>query len=173
VLTFDNKVQIFYERVTGWQLDIADQVINGVKTNGGPKVQIVGAGFAALNIVVSYFEMIAKYKEGYCNTNKSKEYFTKGLEMVFPDLCKTNVWLPDKMYYSIRCGLYHHGLTEQGIILKGEGLPPITPLEKESLIVNPHTLVTELKMHFEQFIKQLKDNGLKANFEKRFDFDNS
>ena len=174
VLTVDNKIQIFYERITGWQLDIADMVINGVKVNKGTViVQIVGSGFAALNIVLSYFEMIGKYRDGYCHKNKSREYFSKGLEMVFPELCKNYQWLPDKMYDNIRCGLYHHGLTESEIILKGEGLPPITPLEGEVLLVNPHTLVSEMKKHFETFREQLKrDEKLRANFEKRFDNDN-
>ena len=174
MLTIDNKIQIFYERITGWQLDIADMVMNGIKANNGTIiVQIVGSGFATLNIILSYFEMIGKYKYGYCNTNKSREYFAKGLEMVFPELVKSYQGLPDKMYYNIRCGLYHHGLTEGGIILKGEGLPPITPLEGEILLVNPHTLVLELKKHFEVFMEELKnDKGLRSNFEKRFDYDN-
>lgn len=174
VLTLDNKIQIFYERVTGWQLDIADMVINGVKVNNGTIIllQIVGSGYATLDIIISYFEMIGKYRDGYCGIGKAKKYFADGLEMVFPELCKKYSWIPEKMYHNIRCGLYHHGLTEEDIMLLGEGLPPITPTEKQQLIANPHTLVLELKKHFETYIKQLKDDkNLRSNFEKRFDYD--
>jgi hypothetical protein len=175
MLTIDNKIQIFYERITGWQLDIADKVINGIRDKDGVlTAQIVGSGFAALNIILSYFEMIGKYMDGFCDINKSQEYFVKGVESVFPELCKQSSWLPKKMYFNIRCGLYHHGMTEEDIILKGEGLPPITIVDGKFLIINPHTMVLELKNHFEYYMKQLKDdNNLKSNFEKRFDYDNT
>lgn len=173
-LTLDNKIQIFYERVTGWQLDIADMVINGVKINNGTIiiVQIVGSGYATLDILMSYFEMIAKYRDGSCKIGGARKYFAEGLKMVFPELCKQYPWIPEKMYYNVRCGLYHHGLTESDIMLLGEGFPPISPTEEgERLIVNPHTLVLELKKHFETYVKQLKDDkNLRSNFEKRFDW---
>jgi hypothetical protein len=173
-LTLDDKIDIFYERVTGWQLDIADKVINGYKDEKGNVIAgIVGSGFAVLNILLSYFEMVAKYKAGYCGAGKAGEYFGEGFKMVFPEFEKLT-WLPEKLYSNARCGLYHHGMTEGGIILKGEGLPPITPLDDEMLIVNPHTLVLRLKEHFETYIKELRnDNNFKSNFEKRFDEDST
>ena len=163
-LTIYHKITIFYERVTGWQLDIADKIANdGIKD----------AGFAVLNVLLNYFEMIAKYKEGYCGIRKSPEYFSKGFKMVFPELCRNHPWLSNKIYSNARCGLYHHGMTEGGIILMGGKLPPITPLKNKNLIITPHALVLELKEHFETYIKQLLDDqGFRTNFEKRFDKDN-
>ena len=175
VLTVDNKIQIFYERVTGWQLDISDKVINGFKDDKDNFIDAIkDSGFAALNVLFSYFEMIAKYKEGYCETGRSGEYFEKGFNMVFPEFEEPHPWLAEKIYTNARCGLYHHGMTEEGIILKGGGLPPITPLENEKLIINPHILIKKLKKHFEEYIKELKENtDFQTNFENRFDSDNS
>ena len=149
-------------------------IINGYTDKKGNAIGgIEGSGFAVLNILLSYFEMVAKYKNGFCGKGESSKYFEKGFKMVFPDFEKFT-WLPDKIYYNARCGLYHHGLTEKGIILKGEGLPPITPLEGENVIINPHELVKKLKAHFEEYIKELRnDNNLKSNFEKRFNKDNT
>ena len=91
--------------------------------------------------------------------------------MVFPELNELT-WLPAKIYEKARCGLYHHGLTKQGIILQGEGLPPLTILCDENVLINPHTLATKLKKHFETYINELsKDANFKSNFERRFNYD--
>jgi hypothetical protein len=175
VLTVEHKIQIFYERVTGWQLDIADKVINGIKDNNGKVVaEIKDAGFAALNIVLNYFEMISKYKNGYVHDEKtSTDCFIEGFKMVFPEFDDLP-WLPAKVYTNARCGLYHHGMTEEGIILKGGDLPPITPLNGKQLIINPHTLVLKLKDHFEKYITELRnDKDFQSKFEKRFNKDNT
>lgn len=185
VLQVDHKIQIFYERVTGWQLNIADMVINGIKyeyENSDVIVEIKDAGFAALNIVLSYFEMIAKYKVGYIGVMRkgklvdddSHFYFKQGMDMVFPEFGKGFPWLPAKIYRNARCGLYHHGMTEEGIILAGGGRPPITPLDGKKVIVNPHTLVLKLKNHFEKYIIELRnDKDFQSNFEKRFNKDDT
>lgn len=175
VLTLEDKIKIFYERVTGWQLNIADLVINGIKDRNGKVIaEIKDAGFAALDIVLSYFEMVAKYKAGYCGIGQTSDFFEKGFNMVFPEFEKDFPWLPAKMYKNARCGLYHHGMTEEGIILMGGDYPPITPLKDKKLIVNPHTLVRRLRKHFETYIEQLKnDQNFRSNFEKRFDNDNT
>lgn len=183
-LTIDEKLQIFRERVIGWQLDVADRLINGVKDENG-KILVKGdkdAGFAVLNILLSYFEMVGKYRDGYVGEIKkgklvddaSHKYFTDGINMVFPEFEKDFPWLPAKIYQNARCGLYHHGMTEEGIGLMGGDLPPITPLKDKGLIINPHALVLRLKEHFQIYMKQLESNkDFKLNFEKRFNKDNT
>lgn len=175
VLTLDHKIQIFYERVTGWQLNIADMVINGIMYDFNQSrvtVQIKDSGFAILNILLSYFEMVAKYKAGYCGKGQSGPYFKEGFKMVFPEFEKFS-WLPAKMYSNVRCGLYHHGMTEEGIGLMDGDFPPITILKDKRLIINPHALVLRLKEHFQIYMKQLEsDKDFRLNFEKRFDNDN-
>ena len=49
----------------GWKLNIADQIING----GEEQPAIKHSGYATLDIVFSYFEMIAKYEDGFAKVS--------------------------------------------------------------------------------------------------------
>src|SRR5688500_2766267 len=72
-LTFEQKVEVFYEQTLGWQLHIADLIANGGTTFGETEVRggrravssdgyevspIRHSGFAVLHICLSYFELI-------------------------------------------------------------------------------------------------------------------
>ena len=105
-LAVNHKIQIFYERVTGWQIDIADIVANGIRDEKGEVLKdgIKDSGFAVLNILLNYFEMIAKYKNGYVGGETSTDCFIDGFKMVFPEFDKLT-WLPEKVYRNARCGL--------------------------------------------------------------------
>jgi hypothetical protein len=56
--TLDDKIDIFYERIYGWKLDIADQLINGrVIQNEKSKVIIEGnphAAYATMDIILLF-----------------------------------------------------------------------------------------------------------------------
>jgi hypothetical protein len=82
------KVEAFLDRVHGWQLHIADELINGrYDENGNIVGEIIPhSGFAALRIAASYFEMIARYEASYTGLGESKHYFKKGITTVFPDI---------------------------------------------------------------------------------------
>ncbi len=185
--SLDAKITLFEDRVIGWKLDIADQLINGSQE----KSPIRHSGYATLDIVVSYFEMIAKYEDGFIG-RKSEEYFKKGVYSVFPEF--KNIPPPpqtplspvgnvvslidvvlDLMYEGIRCGLYHSGITNGKIFLTGEIETPMAfDLQLQMLIVNPHLLVPRLKAHLHGYVAQLRDVNnadLRAKFEKRYDFD--
>jgi len=56
-LTFEQKVDVFYEQTLGWQLHIADLIANGGVTFGEsePIPSIHHSGFAVLHICLSYF----------------------------------------------------------------------------------------------------------------------
>ena len=75
--TIEDKIEIFRDRVQGWQLGVAKAMIE----KSIPHHQI-----AVLYIAFSYFEMISKYKEGYTGNKKSRIYFKKGIHDVFPDI---------------------------------------------------------------------------------------
>ncbi len=179
-LTIDEKITIFLDRTYGWQLDIADQCINGKKGVTGESVTpIQHSGFAVLHIVLSYFEMVAKYQDGFMTNGKSEYYFKQGVYSVFPQL-KTGSSrivdsLLDTLYFGARCGLYHGGMTDQRVIITSEtAFPMVFDLAELRLKINPHFLVPALKTHLEDYGKQLQDphnSGLRRNFEKRFDFD--
>ena len=185
--SLETKITLFEDRVLGWKLNIADQLING----GQEKSAIKHSGYATLDIIVSYFEMIAKYEDGFTG-RKSEEYFKKGVYSVFPGL-KDNSHLAntslspagnvvslidvvlDLMYEGIRCGLYHSGLTNGKIFLTGEINTPIAfDLQLQMLIVNPHLLVPKLREHLQGYVARLRDENntdLRAKFEIRYDFD--
>ena len=185
--SLETKIILFEDRVLGWKLDIADQLINGSQE----KSPIRHLGYATLDIVVSYFEMIAKYEDGFTG-RKSEEYFKKGVYSVFPEF-KNNpppAQTPlspignvvslidvvlDLMYEGIRCGLYHSGITNGKIFLTGEIKTPMTfDLQLQMLIVNPHLLVPKLKAHLQDYVARLRDvknTDLRTKFEMRYDFD--
>ncbi len=182
-LKFDDKVKLFFDRVSGWQLDIADLCVNGGKDLGGIVHEpIRGAGFGALFISFSYFELIARYEAGSIKKGESRNYFKRGVFSVFPSLKKEKDQglidsLLDVLYENARCGLYHHGMTGKGIVLTGEiEQPIISTSNPKQLIINPHLLVPVLKSHLVSYIEQLRDpakNLQRHNFEKRFDHDMS
>ena len=66
-LSIDDKITVFCDRIYGWQLDIADQIINYRKGSNDEIIEgLPHAGYAVLHLVLSYFEMIAKYRASFC-----------------------------------------------------------------------------------------------------------
>lgn len=185
--TLDTKITLFEDRVLGWKLNIADQLINGSLE----KSPIRHSGYATLDIVVSYFEMIAKYEDGFTG-RKSEEYFKKGVYSVFPEFkniqppAQTSLSLVgnvvslidivlDLIYEGVRCGLYHSGITNGKIFLTGEIETPMAyDIQLQMLIVNPHLLVPRLKKHLNDYVSKLRNENnaeLRSKFEKRYDSD--
>lgn len=179
-LSLDDKIKVFEDMVFGWQLEIADQIINEKRDNQGKIIRepIPDSGYAVLSIVLSYFEMISKFQEGYCGENKSKEYFEKGVRSVFPELDRYNPrgvnMALDVLWKGVRCGLYHQSSTNKGIGLTASIKYPLVFNPRNfRLIINPHRLVPYLKKHFGDYISQLKNvknKELRENFDQRFEY---
>lgn len=171
--TFDQKVNVFQDRVLGWQLNIADLVIN----DHGNHSKIEHSGFATLSIVLSYFEAVAKFENGRVQDGQSGDYFKMGVRSVFPVLATLDGGHVDAMldhfYEGARCGMYHAGMTASGIILSGDPLHAIVFYpERRTLIINPHRLVPLLKDHFGSYISRLRNPTeiqLRQNFLRRYD----
>ena len=166
-MSIDQKIEVFADRVKGWQLDMAQLCIDSSRH----------AGFAVLHIVVSYFEMIAKFREGYTRTDKSELYFRKGFYLVFPNLINNySKQVSDrflrKLYKDVRCGLYHQGITGPNIWLSGDYPDAIEfDVNNDAIHINPHKLVPVISRHFQSFIRELRDSRnqeLRSNFETRF-----
>ena len=176
--TIENKIIIFERSTKGWQLEIADVIINGGKDFEGNHVkEIKGSGFAVRHILLNYFEMIAKYIDGYIGEGKSKYYFSEGVKSVFPELIEIDQGLKKNLlkilYEDGRCGLYHGGMTESQIALSAEFPPLGIDSKMNVLLINPHKLSQELLIHFNEYINKLKNpnnNDIRENFEKRFDW---
>ncbi len=184
--SFDDKVAIFYERVWGWQLHIAELCLDGGKDHEGKAdlQKIPHSAFAAMQIMLSYFEMIAKYEDGFVPANKkqgqSKKYFKAGLKSVFPSLASHNQSdvdsFLDTFYEKVRCGLYHLAQTEAGIVLTGLSQEALRfdPANKV-LVINPHRLPAVLKDNLNSYRRKLLDttnSDLRQKFEQRCDYDN-
>lgn len=179
-LTFEQKLEIFADREHGWRFEVASEMVKR-----DPR-----AGFAALATVTSYFEMIAKYQDGYCQTDRVEEYFRRGWSDVFSEysivsqaqalsndevqshLDATARWL----YKELRCELYHVGATGRGIRLIGDldkaVAVDIAPDQSKQITINPELFVSHLVVHFGRYLARLRDpqeQTLRQNFEKRFD----
>jgi hypothetical protein len=179
-LEINQKIILFEDQVVGWKLMIADRLINGEKDENGiqHKQGIQGSGFAVLDIVFSYFEMIAKFYDGYKGKYDSKKYFRKGVRLVFPSIAEISneeiYNLLDLLYDDCRCALYHTGFLSGRIMITGE-FPAAIGFEKNNhrLIINPHRLPRALLIHFSSYINDLKnvENTMsREKFEARFDY---
>ena len=167
-MSLDQKIEVFADRVKGWQLDIAQQCADNIPHSG----------FAVLSIVCSYFEMIAKFQDGFTKDGKSEEYFSRGFDNVFPNLSNPSPEIRErllkKLYKDVRCGLYHAGITGPNIELSGDfDFSVAFAVRPDRVQINPHRLVPDLKQHFQSYIRQLrnhKNEDLRRNSEARFDY---
>ncbi len=165
----DKKIEVFIARVEGWQLGVAREMVDK---------QVSHRGFALLLIVTSYFEMIAKYREGFIGERSSAEYFKKGVRLVFPTVDQTMPNaddLLDSFYTDVRNGLYHLGRTGGKVLITGDipyslGYNTVTG----QIAINPDQLVFDLQIKFAEYAAELRNQAnttLRTNFERRFDFD--
>lgn len=168
-LNLDNKIEIYFDRVLGWQLTPAQDTADNVKHSG----------FAVLHIVLSFFESIAKYRDGFCQKGHSNEYFKKGFELVFPEIrqkiantTQRQEFL-DNFYDNVRCGIYHVSLTGSNVMITGD-LNAVLHIQEHSITINPHQIVNPLEIYLRNYVRDLRDTKnieLRAKFEARFDFD--
>jgi hypothetical protein len=179
----EKKIEIFQERVWGWQLHVADLLINGGKSHDETKHlgDIPHAGFAALQVMMSYFEMIARYETGSTSTHDSHDTFIRGVLSVFPDVASwpyspTRNFL-NALWADVRCGLYHMSVpkSSHGISKTGSPIQFVYAGSKTNIIIDPHVLPLYLKEHFKKYITRLqnpKETKVREAFEKRFNYDN-
>lgn len=160
-----DKIEVFASCVNGWQLQIAQDLIN---TNEK-------AGFASLSIVSSYFEMIGAI-HGFVDHHKRMK---KGITLVFPEFSEensTNGRIINLLINDLRNGLYHLALPKAAILLTQNMQHPLAILYEETpnpkLILNPKLFVSRITEHFEKFLLELKNDSnlsLRNSFEKFFD----
>jgi hypothetical protein len=167
-LTLENKIDIFVDRIDGWQLGIAKKIIQH---------EIQHSGFALLHIVFSYFEMIGKYSSGYIGNEASRSNFKKGVRLTFPEIEAEEEKFLNILYKSVRNGLYHLGMTKINVVLRCD-IPGSFGFnsEKSLLIICPDRLVQDLDIRFHTYAAELRNPQnveLRKNFEARFDYDNS
>ena len=147
-LSLEDKIAIFCDVVRGWQLDVADRLLRHDRHSG----------FAALSIVLSYFEMIARYQYGkWENKRDSGQCFKKGVACVFPDLANAAAIL-EPLWGTVRNGMYHRATTKRGVVLDGEFKSSIAlGSDGTTVEINPHLLVADLQKHFSRYVSDLLD----------------
>jgi hypothetical protein len=178
-LTIEKKIDIFCQQTLGWQLHVADLIINGGKPlDGDTRIESVPhSGFAVLQICLSYFETIGKYR-ALGTTNG--ENFRAGAQEVLPELQH----VPDRvrksllgaLYKGARCGLYHNSRTARGVGLgqPSSGEAVVYDPDAQVLVINPHRLPQVLKCHLEHYRTELLDSNnadARRHFQSQFDND--
>lgn len=175
-LSLDKMIDIFEDRVQGWQIIIADQAYRGVLDSKKKRVSsgIPHSGFAVLLILLSYFEMVAKFEAG--DTSKdSGVWFKAGIKSVYPELSskieQDKVMILARFYKGARCGLYHAAMTSKQVFVSGDVSTFDYDASNGKLIINPGDMIDRISSHFEAYIQRLRDlkqTTLRANFERKF-----
>lgn len=173
-LSLDEKIELFEAIVEGWHLNIAECMIKINEDKGSKYNEVMRhCSFAVLSVILNYFEMIAKYKYYPDNYKeiKKKVLFRTGLEDVYPNLKGTNC--AEILYKDVRNALYHSGVANVPI-RRDKSMPGIIYDKKiKNIVIDPHSLVRDIKRHFKKYITELKKlsekNILAKNFETFFD----
>ena len=85
--TIEDKIDLFIDRVRYWQLEIADQIINGYKIEEEKIPAIAHSEYATLSVLTSYFEMYGKYHEGHTDdTTGARKHFILGFNLITEQL---------------------------------------------------------------------------------------
>jgi hypothetical protein len=175
-------IEFFFERIDGWHLKIADHCINGWRDeagkdyiqgkhrDGSPANYIADSGWAVLQIVLNYFEIIAFIKRGGYRGSKRKnninyQLFGEGVLDVFseyensPD--KTKVI--DALYYGLRVGLYHGDAIRVDVdgetVLEHKIDSFALKFDNDLLIIDPHLFVRKLRNHLSHYCDMLMDKS--------------
>lgn len=182
--TLDDKIEDFIEEVNKWQIAPAKEML---------EKGTIDWDFGILKVVMSYFEMIAKYRDGNAEDRKSGEFFKKGLKQVFPEIENWSVHektvVLDWFYRKVRCGLYHAGMTGSAIGIWLDRAFGLSPFQLEShettydngrlertyqININVVLFVAALENDFKKYVSELRDQNnvtARENFQKKFDFD--
>lgn len=136
--TLKDKIRIFEERVDGWQLQIAEEILKRIKAKK-PKC-MKHAAYALISVVISYFEMI-----GHCIETGTSDTscFRAGFKAVFDRTTLTDTQI-SKIYRKVRCGMYHVAYTNKGVILDGTYKEVFTVLG-DRIELNPHRIIPAIR----------------------------
>lgn len=167
-LNLDQKIEFFISRTVGLQIQPALDM---------EKKAIRNRGLAQLLIVLSIFEMVGKYRAGFIGEGSSAKYFKEGLRWIFKEVDNTDVRMLNAFYSSVRCGLYHAGITCPNVLF-AEGIPGSFGFNEElrSLVINPDQFINDVAIRFNDYANELRNPEnveLRKAFEQRFNDDDS
>jgi len=158
-------VEVFRDRVDGWQLAIAEEMLRQVEDSATyPAMR--HAGYTLISVVFSYFEMVGQII-GRGQQPSPTEDFVRGFKDVYP---KTRLTTGEiKIIYGrVRCGMYHDGYTKRGVYISSR-YKQTFEMKKGIVLLNPHLLIPDLRTHFGALTLRLEDprnKKLRANLLK-------
>jgi hypothetical protein len=158
--TEEQEILIFADRVWGWQIDVAMRLLETDKH----------ADYAALAILMSYFEMIGKHLQGFEGEGASRKHFVIGFGDVFADRPpQETARIAERIYEAVRCGLYHDSITSHGIAIAGRDDAHVIKEQPDAdgnveITINPGGLLDWVRLHFAGYVGELLSE---AGTEKR------
>jgi hypothetical protein len=179
------KIDVFLARIDGWHLEVADRCINGWENpdgqpcinaihNGLKLKHIPDSGWAVLQIVLNYFEIIGLFKFFKKSKVKDRQFlFEKGVFDVFPEFSGQKPNIAGILYSDLRGGLYHAGMKSGRIFLR-HAEPPLAlryDHQNNLLVVDPHVFVPRLRQHLAEYGERLRhpdETALRAKFDAAY-----
>lgn len=159
---------MFEDRLYGWWLEYAQRLVAENDRH---------CGYLILSIVCVVAETLGSVNEGRIKTNRTEHHFSKGLEILFPDIAGAGAGgIRRKIYKQVRNGLMHGTTTLDGIVVDpGSGkmlVPRYANGEVVSVAIDPYAMFPHVSNASQGFIERLRDPKearLQQNFEKWFD----
>ncbi len=159
----DFMIEVFYDRIDGWHLGVAQQALTCIPD----------AGWAALQIAISYFE-VAGFFTCNCVKGSPKTRFREGLYNVFPELKKETSDISEMLWDNVRNRLYHTGIRLAGTKRKQairinawEGPAFYQDNQLGVFVIDPHKVIPRMREHLQRYVETLQDS---TNIQQREDF---
>lgn len=163
----ETKILVYEKEVKGWFLDRAKNFLRSGDND-----------FIILMICMSYFEGVQQYREGETSNSTSERsgqsgrMFRDAVRNVYKD---SNFSEPNlkSLYKESRNGLFHNGMVRGKIVLDRNFYPALT-FKEDSIEINPHQLLIDIREDFNQYITDLKKvdssqyDDLRFNFERTY-----
>lgn len=141
-----DKIEIYEREVIEWFLEPATRLLEQDSFNNA---------FLVLMVCMSYIEGIEQYKTGKKSHGKSKQYFINSIKRLYPERFSSNDI--GKLYIRSRCGLFHNGMVDGGVVFSNEFLDAINFDENNDEIrINPTILLNDINEDFFCYINELR-----------------
>ncbi len=171
-LSFDEKLNHFGGSV---RHDVLDAARNSLAHD--PPFYL-----AAVRQLAVYFEMIGKYVHGVEHDGQSEHFFKEGCREVIKVTRPHRTVVSDsdleRFYELVRCGAYHGAVPSFKVRFEPNdstfALLTAEPPAPEHVVLSPLGLLRIIEKHFDDYMAKLRDPAnkeLRANFEKRIDFE--
>ncbi len=160
----DDKITIYEREVQEWFLKRAHHLLNSNTFDNS---------FIVLMVCMSYLEGVEQYKTGVSSNGRSKEFFVNSINRIYPNFFQARDL--KKLYTKTRCGLFHNGMVQGGVIFNNSFLIPIEFMNNgESIRINPRLLLQDIMNDYSSYINKLRSNNsesttvLRENFDRMF-----